>query len=231
MADFASLQFEIERRVILFKPTTSMPDGSQLGYNGDPNSITLPSTDGERLLFYCPNDTRYVQNDASGNVLREWYKKAQPNGWLPLGGGSATDASGTSSPSFQLNNLSDGVVLQDVSGNLVIRAYDGSLGSLEVGQLKIGNLTGILSAKDGSIFIDPNIDILKAVDLDIIGDGVTSQFSLNHNLDTYNHITTIYDSLHEIIYTENIIGENTDIIIFSSPQPLGTNYRAVIMGF
>ncbi len=51
MATLDSLQFEMERRVILFKPTTTMPDLSSLGYNADPNLIVFPpATPGEELL-------------------------------------------------------------------------------------------------------------------------------------------------------------------------------------
>ena len=72
MATLDSLQFEMERRVILFKPTTTMPDLSQLGYNADPNLIVTPSTAGEELIYYSPNNTRYVNYDASGNTIQEW---------------------------------------------------------------------------------------------------------------------------------------------------------------
>jgi hypothetical protein len=230
MADFASLQFEIERRVILFKPTTSMPGGSQLGYNADPNLITSPSTPGEQLLYYCPNDTRYAQFDLSGNVLTEWYKKAQPNGWLPLGGGT-TDASGTSSPTFQLNNLANGVVIQDSSGNLVVRAYDGSLGTLIVGNLRIDNLNGYLRALDGSIYADPSIYALKAINASLNGDDITHSFVIPHNLNTINHVVSVYDMLNQVVYTDIIVGYNSDTIAFSSIQPTGTDHRAVIIGF
>src|SRR6056297_2775607 len=100
MATLNSLQFEMERRVILFKPTTTMPDGSQLGYNADPNLITSPSTDGEFLLYYSPNNTRYVTYDAQGDTIQEYYKKSQPNGWMPLGEGGTMY--GTDSSTWQL---------------------------------------------------------------------------------------------------------------------------------
>lgn len=127
MATLDSLQFEMERRVILFKPTTTMPDLSQLGYNADPNLIIVPSTPGETLLYNCPNNTRYVNYDASGNTIQEWYKHSQPNYWLPLGGVSGVFVKESS--------LGDGLVW-DVSGFLdvsinvspsSILTYDGSI--------------------------------------------------------------------------------------------------------
>ena len=126
MATLDSLQFEMERRVILFKPTTTMPDLSQLGYNGDPNSIGTPSTPGEQLLFYSPNGTRYLNTDASGNTLTEWYKKAQPNGWLPLASDASSNIYGTDSSTWQLSLSNSGVILNgDTSTNLVIKDAEG----------------------------------------------------------------------------------------------------------
>jgi len=103
MATLESLQFEMERRVILFKPTTTMPDLSQLGYNADPNLIVTPITPGEQLLYNCPVDTRYAQLDASQNVIQEWFKKAMQNTWLHLGSGSDSSIRGAM-------NIGDGSV-------------------------------------------------------------------------------------------------------------------------
>lgn len=230
MADFESIQFEIERRVILFKPTTSMPDGSQLGYNDDPNLITVPSTPGEQLLYYCPNNTRFSQNDTSGNVLYEWYKKAQPNGWEKIRSGGI-DSTGTSSPTWQINNLANGVVLQDSSGNLIVRAYDGSLGTLIVGNLQIGEMNGALIANNGIIYADPSARILRAVSGLLVGDDITNRFLVPHNLGTINHIVSVYDTTNDVIYPGITRDPSVDTIAFSSPLPTGTNYHIVILGF
>jgi len=90
MATLDSLQFEMERRVILFTPNTSMPNDSQLGFNADPNTAS-PAADplsGEFLIYNSPNNTRYAEFDASSNVKQEWYKYAQPNSWSKMGTGS-----------------------------------------------------------------------------------------------------------------------------------------------
>ena len=234
MATLDSLQFEMERRVILFKPTTTMPDLSQLGYNADPNLIVSPSTAGEELIYYSPNNTRYVNYDASGNTITEWYKKAQPNGWLPLGSGdSSTNIYGTDSSTWQLDMANSGVILQsDGSSNLTIRDADGSLGTLIIGALKIGSVTGYLRAVDGSIIVDPSISILKSGTGLLIGDDVTNPWIINHNINTINHMIVIYDACtNEEIYPEIKIDSNIDTISFYSPPETSTNYRAVIMGF
>jgi hypothetical protein len=232
MATLDSLQFEMERRVILFKPTTTMPDSTQLGYNADPNLIVSPATAGEELLYYSPNNTRYVNYDASGNTITEWTKKSQPNGWVPLGGGdSSINDSGTVSPTWQLNIDSSGVILEDASSNLVIKGYDGSLATLIVGSLKIDNITGYLRAQDGSIFADPSINTLLTGTGTLTGDNFTKDFVINHNLNTLNHIVSIYTPGNQQIYPDVSIGTNIDIISFSDAPAIGVNHRAVIIGF
>ena len=231
MATLDSLQFEMERRVILFKPTTTMPDLSQLGYNADPNLIVSPSTPGEQLLYYSPNNTRYVNYDASGNTITEWFKKAQPNGWLPLGSGGGS-IYGTDSSTWQLNMSNNGVILEDSSSNLVIKSYNGAPSTIIIGGLSIGNMTGYLRAVDGSVFADASISTLKSGTGFLIGDNVTNPWVINHNINTANHMIVIYDACtNDEIYPEINITANTDIITFYSPPETSTNYRAVIMGF
>ena len=236
MATLDSLQFEMERRVILFKPTTTMPDLSQLGYNADPNLIVSPPVDplsGEFLLYYSPNNTRYVNYDASGNTVQEWYKHSLPNGWRPLGSDSSTNIYGTDSSTWQLDMANSGVILQsDGSSNLTIRDADGNLGTLIIGALKIDSVTGYLRAVDGSIIVDPSISILKSGTGLLIGDDITNPWIINHNINTINHMIVIYDACtNEEIYPEIKIDSNIDTISFYSPPETSTNYRAVIMGF
>jgi hypothetical protein len=208
-----------------------MPDLSQLGYNADPNLIVGPSTPGEQLIYNCPNNTRYVNYDASGNTIQEWYKHSQPNGWRPLGG-SPSDLFGTDSSTWQLNMAANGVVLHDSSGNLVIKDANENLSTLIVGNLVIGNITGYLKAIDGSIFADSSIGILKSGTGLLPGDDITKDFIISHNTNTINHMVVIYDSsTNEEIYPEIVIGLNDDSISFFSAPPIGKDHRAVIMGF
>lgn len=232
MATLDSLQFEMERRVILFKPTTTMPDLSPLGYNGDPNSASSSGTAGEQLIYFSPNGTRYLNTDASGNTLTEWYKKAQPNGWLPLGGDSSISIYGTDSSTWQLDMSNSGVILQsDGSTNLVIKDADGNDGTLIVGGLKIDNLTGYLRAVDGSIIVDSSISGSLTYSGLLPGDDVTSNFNVLHNLGSDNHLLSVYENANFRIYPEIEVGDVSDNITFYSPIPNGINYRIVIMGF
>jgi hypothetical protein len=229
MATLDSLQFEMERRVILFKPVTTMPDNSQLGYNADPNLIASPSTPGENLLYYSPNNTRYVNYDASGNTLIEWYKKAQPNGWAPIGGDSSINMFGTESETWQLNIDASGVILKDSSGNLIIENADGQLTNLIIGGLTIGTATGVLRAIDGSVFIDPAAGVLLTGNGVLIGDGTTTDFTITHNINSEDHITSVYELNNNLIYPDISIGLNTDLISFNNAPT--ENYRVVILGF
>ena len=230
MATLASLQFEMERRVIIFRPTTTMPDDTSLGYNGDPNDITSPSTAGEELIYYSPNDTRYAEFDASENVLQEWWKKTQPNGWELLGSGSGS-IYGTDSSTWQLNMDASGVILQNENGNLEIKNVDGSLSTLVVGSRRIDSLTGYLRAVDGSIYADASVGNLLTGTGTLTGDDFTAQFIVQHNLNTINHVTTIYESDNAITYPDVSISLDQDSIIFITPPPTGTDHRIVIMGF
>lgn len=84
MASVTTNWFEIERRNIMFKPTTTMPEGSALGYNGDPNLVINGNTDGETLLYNSPIATMYAQSDG---II--WYKQQLPNVWLQIRSGSS----------------------------------------------------------------------------------------------------------------------------------------------
>ena len=231
MATLDSLQFEMERRVILFKPTTTMPDLSQLGYNADPNLIVTPSTAGEELIYYSPNNTRYVTYDASGNTILEYFKKAQPNGWLPLGGDASTSIYGTDSSTWQLDMDASGMVLHSENDILTINDGDGSLGTLIIGALKIDSLTGYLRAIDGSIIVDSSISGSLTYSGIIPGDGNVAVFNVVHNLDSTNHLLSIYDDTDYKIYPEIEIGDASDNISFVTPIPNGIDYRIVMMGF
>ena len=230
MATLNSLQFEMERRVILFKPTTTMPDLSQLGYNADPNLIVTPSTAGEELIYYSPNNTRYVNYDASGNTVQEWYKHSQPNGWRELGSGGGS-VYGTDSSTWQLDMDASGVILKNEEGNLSIQNVDGSLSTLIVGDLKIGNITGYLRAVDGSIFADSSVGNLLTGTAILPGDNTTRDFVITHNINSINHLLAVYEPDNNIIYTDVSIGANIDVVSFYIAPLFGVDHRAVIMGF
>lgn len=80
------IAFETERRSILFHRNTSMPDGTQLTYDGDPNNANKDNSDGEFLLHYCPGGTRYLQKNVT--PFQIWEKVADEVGgiWIKAGG-------------------------------------------------------------------------------------------------------------------------------------------------
>ena len=88
------LQFEMQRRVILFRSTTTMPDGSTLGYNSDPNNAVNDNTPGETLLYNCPVGTRYQEDNGT-----QWIKQGSPNTWKTI----AFQGDGTGDKNFSIN--------------------------------------------------------------------------------------------------------------------------------
>ena len=62
MASAAENQFEIERRSILFKSTTSLPDESLLGFDANPNGAIEGNSAGEFLLYNSPIGTSYQES-------------------------------------------------------------------------------------------------------------------------------------------------------------------------
>jgi len=86
------LGFEVERRVVLFKSGTVMPDGSLLGYNADPNNATLGATDGQTLIANSPIGTLYIEDD--GTMWRKTVRSS--NTWVLMGDGSGSGGGGSS---------------------------------------------------------------------------------------------------------------------------------------
>jgi len=87
MSQLDDLLFETERRSILFHRGTSMPDGTQLGYDGDPNDADPLTSDGEFLLYHCPSGTRYVQKNTV--PFTTWDKVSDNAGGLWLAAGTS----------------------------------------------------------------------------------------------------------------------------------------------
>ena len=96
MPTLEDLGFELERRTIIFHKDTSMPDGSQLGYVGDPNNVIPSNSPGEALLFNCPSGTSYY--DKTTSPYRKWEKvEDTPGGLWIMSGEGTTIVSGNSS--------------------------------------------------------------------------------------------------------------------------------------
>jgi hypothetical protein len=124
MPDTDQLQFEMQRRVILFNSGTTMPDKSVLGYEGNPNYVST-GTAGQTLLYNSPRGTNYIEL-VNGNL---WYKQLMPNTWISL-----TSGSGSFSPSQ--NNVVFITGNQDISGvkNFYSRPTVNGSGILLVGE-------------------------------------------------------------------------------------------------
>jgi len=157
--------------------------------------------------------------------------------WSKITSGGSIDASGTPASIFQLNNDSNGVILKDVSGNLQVVTFDGSTyaniqsGALSVSSLKVDSLNGILYAVDGSIYANSSGFVLKAYDGSLFGNGITSDFTVDHSLNTLRQNINIYDNYNKIVYPELERGLNSDVISFGSPIPNGVDYEIIIIGF
>lgn len=85
------LGFEMERRVVLFKSGTVMPDGTLLGYDANPNNVTTGNTPGETLIANISIGTFYIQSD--GTMWRKTHRSN--NTWVLMGSGGGSG--GTSS--------------------------------------------------------------------------------------------------------------------------------------
>jgi len=83
MANTTELTFEMARRLILLKPTTTLSDEvSLLGYDGDPNSAT-GNTTGEFVLSVMPAGAMYMESNGT-----LWVKKSEnPDLWVISGEG------------------------------------------------------------------------------------------------------------------------------------------------
>ena len=84
MATVEENSFEIERRIVGFKSTTTLPDDSSLGYNGNPNNVVNGATAGQTLIYNCPIASIYTEDDG-----KMWRKTTMPNTWVEMGSGSS----------------------------------------------------------------------------------------------------------------------------------------------
>ena len=146
------LWFELQRRVPLYKNGTTMPDGSLLGYDNDPNNVDKDNSPGELLVYYSPQGTLF--QESNGNM---WRKSETPNVWLPLGIGGG----GSGGDSAKYDSVFNTVSAASASWNL---AYNG--GNLNVtGDI---NVTGSTTLS-GDIVIDGDSILLgKSVENTLI---------------------------------------------------------------
>jgi Na+-transporting NADH:ubiquinone oxidoreductase subunit NqrA len=141
------LQFEMQRRVILFNSGTTMPDNTVLGYEGNPNYAATADTPGQTLLYNSPRGTSYIEL-VNGNL---WYKQQIPNTWINLTSGTQSGTAGTSSQ----NNVVFTTGNQDISGvkNFYSRPTVNGSGVLLIGE------TGSVALPNTLVYITGNQDI------------------------------------------------------------------------
>lgn len=145
------LWFELQRRVPQYKTGTTMPDGSLLGYDGDPNDVDKDNSPGELLVYYSPQGTLF--QESNGNM---WRKSVTPNTWLAFGAGG-----GGGGDIVKYDSVFNTVSAASANWNL---AYNG--GDFDVtGDLDVTGSTTL----SGDIVIDGDSILLgKSVDTTLI---------------------------------------------------------------
>jgi len=180
------LQFEMQRRVILFNSGTTMPDNSVLGYEGNPNSATT-ATDGQTLLYNSPRGTSYIEL-VNGNL---WYKQKTPNVWVNLTSGTA---SGTGVYATSINLATTGSILDNkinslsgyVNGISPVASLPNSIVYTTGDQLISGNKTFLNNiAVSGT----GNFNNVKVSNIDkLFLSGIDIVITGNSSINVYNNI-------------------------------------------
>jgi hypothetical protein len=211
----------VDTKAALISPSTWQDTALNVWlYKGIVVSVTSDPSTNNNGLYYLTDETQYTNYSY----------------WLKINTIGTTDASGTSSATFQLNNGDNGVVLKDSSGNLEIVKFDGSTyanlraGYININSLKIDSLNGALYAQDGSVYAVPGSFGLKAFEGTLFGNGITKDFTIDHSLNTIRQSISIWDG-SSAIYPDLLRGSNTDTIRFSQAPLAGTNYDIIILGF
>lgn len=191
------LQFELERGSKLFKPTTTMPDGSQLVYDGNPNDVTPSTTDGEFLIHNAPIGTGFIQ---STGVM--WRKTVD-------GPGGKWNVESTSEPpvvevdpgyEWTYSNLQPDTILHFEDLQMFVDERDVPISFETSSALDSSDVTikGFLLELEGSVLLD-------------VGDGVTPDFLTMETHDDYQSVKSyllkqFYDNLDKVQDYYNIRG-------------------------
>ncbi len=132
----ANLQFEMERRVILFSKNTTLPDLNLLGYDGNPNNADPDNSDGEFLIFNCPMGTWFQQSN--GDL---WYKQQSPNQWTITASGTVDNAARLSLTKELAEDIEQYRMVSLTDANSVVKADKDTLPEVD-GILIEAGLTG-----------------------------------------------------------------------------------------
>jgi hypothetical protein len=233
------LQFEMQRRVILFNSGTTMPDNSVLGYEGNPN-YSSTATPGETLLYNSPRGTSYIEL-VNGNL---WYKQQIPNTWINLTSGTQSGTAATSSQ----NNVVYITGNQDISGvkNFYSRPTVNGIGVLLIGETGSVTLPNTLVYITGDQTISGNktFDVAPIVSGNRLITGLDlNSYATSTNLSTTGSTLDIkINNLSGYFETENIIGYKANLtpagydnyyiefpqILYSSPKSVVCTFQNTI---
>jgi hypothetical protein len=230
-----------------FEPLLSAPlDGRQVvsNYSDLTNPVTWQDS-GVNVWVYSGMPV-YVQNDVCTNlnglyVLTSASFYNVSNSWVKI---ATIDIAGTNSVSFQLNQDASGIILVSDGSTLRVENYAG-LATLQSKRIKTESLnvdlsSGILVSINGEVFTAKEASgnyISRAYVSTIYGNGFTTDFSINHNLDTPRHNITMYDScINSITYNFEAMpakqrGLNVDWVYFASAPLSGSMFDIIVVGF
>lgn len=177
-------------------------------------------------VYFLKDETNYTNissweklgSSTSDSSINIWNGLAKTDSSIGLGGILNTDIS------INLNNNSLTFINTDSS----ILIIDGS--SARYGKDLSNNFTD-RSLVDKSYVDNKFGEALKGYEGTIVGDDITKEFSINHNLNTIKQSITVYDVNGLVVYPDLQRGANTDIITFSTAPVLDTIYYVVILGF
>ncbi len=166
------MTFELQRGFKLFKSTTSMPDGTSLLWDADPNTVVCLRTGGETLLHTSPLGTIYMQEDGT---MWQKVERAQGGKWVKSSTSDTTEPERIISPDtlwtstvtdtdFTVKSGTTNRIEATASGTKILtindssnymKVLDTSIGFVWEGSnaLHINNTSAKLTSKDGNNYI------------------------------------------------------------------------------
>ena len=178
MSNFATV-FELQRRVVLFNPNTTLADTTQLGYDGDPNDVINGNTPGETLIYNSPMGTRYQESDGT-----QWFKGSMPNTWYKF---LTTATTGDTETFYEEVTAADPkFILDDTDLFGVADTVDGETKQISWGDFKT-NIEFFMEAVSGDTVWLPSGategDIVNVTD--VSGAAFTNNIIINSENDTH----------------------------------------------
>ena len=208
------LQFEMQRRVILFNSGTTMPDNiNVLGYEGNPN-LANTSTSGQTLLYNSPRGTHYIEL-VNGNL---WYKQQIPNTWINLTSGTQSGITGLDLNSYAttINLFNTGSILDNK-----INSLSGSLLNLN------SNPSGFITGVDLSSYLTSSTaSSTYATITNLNSTGNTLNSSITSLSGLFTGYTGYFESENTIGYSY-VIPVGNDNYFVTYPSVLNSDPRSI----